>query len=485
MPSPIAGSRVWESTTHAGLGLTVTLDGALAGFRPFSDVPSADGADFYYTIAEQNGVDWEVQRGTYTASGTTLTRTDPPIASSNAGALVDFAAGTKDVFCDLPAETAPRWDSATQTFQFSLGGGALALGSDPVSGAGFSAGGIAVDPPGSDGSGYNVQAWYGTKTSDTEYDRLVMGMGPSANPELVYDWKGMSFPANHFNIDMARTLFGIVVSVPDGVGTDPGIDNISAWQLGPLQTPAVGASALYPRSVGDLGRPDFPIRTAYFGTSVVLGGPITGNAPTVPAIVFPLATGFGNDVWLQAVTAGTFANNANGLMIRGAPSGTKIQTALQIASEDYTDAGNYGGVEISSDYSLTSAFIVSGPLAGTANPFPLTVGSGNPGAGAVNIGFAFIPAESLAPGDPGRLDFFYGQNQVFYYADVAGQQQLYPATPNAVNLGAADAAWKSGYFGTSVIMPAIGPSATELMTLPAANAPGVLTNDGSGGLSWV
>jgi hypothetical protein len=46
--------------------------------------------------------DWEVGYGTYTSSGTTLSRT-AVFASSNAGALVNFGAGTKYVICTMPA----------------------------------------------------------------------------------------------------------------------------------------------------------------------------------------------------------------------------------------------------------------------------------------------------------------------------------------------------------------------------------------------
>ena len=48
---------------------------------------------------------WEVGIGTYTLSGTTLAR-NTVLDSSNAGSLVNFAAGSKDVFVAYPAERA-------------------------------------------------------------------------------------------------------------------------------------------------------------------------------------------------------------------------------------------------------------------------------------------------------------------------------------------------------------------------------------------
>jgi len=95
----ILADRVRETTTTTGTG-TVTLAGAVTGFQTFSAIGNANTT--YYTIAGQGTSEWEVGIGTYTSSGTTLSR-DTVLASSNSGSLVNFSAGTKDVFCDYPA----------------------------------------------------------------------------------------------------------------------------------------------------------------------------------------------------------------------------------------------------------------------------------------------------------------------------------------------------------------------------------------------
>lgn len=91
--------RVKETTTTTGTG-TITLAGAATGYQSFSAIGNTNST--YYTIAAQTGTEWEVGIGTYTASGTLLSR-DSVLASSNSGSLVNFSAGTKDVFCDYPA----------------------------------------------------------------------------------------------------------------------------------------------------------------------------------------------------------------------------------------------------------------------------------------------------------------------------------------------------------------------------------------------
>lgn len=95
----VVKDRVRETTTTAGTG-AVTLLGAVTGFQTFAAI--GDGNTTFYTIALQGGNEWEVGIGTYTASGTTLSR-DTVLASSNSGSLVTFSAGTKDVFVTYPA----------------------------------------------------------------------------------------------------------------------------------------------------------------------------------------------------------------------------------------------------------------------------------------------------------------------------------------------------------------------------------------------
>lgn len=97
MSGPWVYDRVKETSATTGTG-TYTLAGAAAGFRSFDAV--GDGNTCYYCA--EDGVNWEVGVGTYTASGTTLARTTV-LASSNGGSAVNWGAGTKNVFVTAPA----------------------------------------------------------------------------------------------------------------------------------------------------------------------------------------------------------------------------------------------------------------------------------------------------------------------------------------------------------------------------------------------
>jgi len=100
----IVKDRVKETTTTTGTG-TVTLAGASTGFQSFAAI--GNGNTTYYAITSGN--DYEVGLGTYTSSGTTLSRTTI-LESSNSGSAITLS-GTSDVFCTYPAEKAVVQDN--------------------------------------------------------------------------------------------------------------------------------------------------------------------------------------------------------------------------------------------------------------------------------------------------------------------------------------------------------------------------------------
>lgn len=95
----VIADRVRDTSTTTGTGTLTLANSPPTGYQSFgTGVGNANTT--YYTIVM--GSSWEVGLGTYTSSGTTLSRTTV-LASSNSGSLVNFGAGTKDVFGDYPA----------------------------------------------------------------------------------------------------------------------------------------------------------------------------------------------------------------------------------------------------------------------------------------------------------------------------------------------------------------------------------------------
>ena len=117
--------RVKETTTTTSTG-AYTLAGAVGGYQSFSVIGNANTT--YYAVT--NGTDWEVGIGTYTASGTILSR-DTILESSNSGNAVNWSAGIKEIFCTYPAERSMYVDGTTITPAISarLGFANLAQGS--------------------------------------------------------------------------------------------------------------------------------------------------------------------------------------------------------------------------------------------------------------------------------------------------------------------------------------------------------------------
>ena len=110
----VLNDRVKETTTTTGTG-TINLGGAATGFETFvAGVGNSNTT--YYCIAGQGTAEFEVGIGTVTdASPDTLSRTTI-LSSSNSDSAVDFSAGTKDVFCTLPAsKTIRESDTALNT----------------------------------------------------------------------------------------------------------------------------------------------------------------------------------------------------------------------------------------------------------------------------------------------------------------------------------------------------------------------------------
>ena len=102
----VVNDRVKETSTTTGTG-TFTLAGAVLGFETFSSAIGNTNTT-YYSIVNENG-EFEVGLGTVGAG--TLARTTI-LSSSNSDAAVNFSAGTKDVFCTLPASKAVILDSS-------------------------------------------------------------------------------------------------------------------------------------------------------------------------------------------------------------------------------------------------------------------------------------------------------------------------------------------------------------------------------------
>lgn len=128
---PTLADRVWETSTTTGTGALALL-GQESGYRNFVSALGG-GVQTTFAIVHRTLPEWEVVTGTIT-DGTpdTISRTTVH-AGSNGASLVNFSAGIKDVFCDIPASlvallnNANTW-TADQYILASLGIGTITPG---------------------------------------------------------------------------------------------------------------------------------------------------------------------------------------------------------------------------------------------------------------------------------------------------------------------------------------------------------------------
>ena len=96
----VINDRVKETTTTTGTG-TISLGGAVTGFETFG-TGIGNSNTTYYAVTLPGTAEFEVGLGTLSSDSSTIARTTI-ISSSNSDSAVDFSAGTKTIFCTIPA----------------------------------------------------------------------------------------------------------------------------------------------------------------------------------------------------------------------------------------------------------------------------------------------------------------------------------------------------------------------------------------------
>ena len=196
----VIADRVRETTTTTGTG-TITLAGAVTNFETFTSNLSNSDTTYYSIVDNTNGA-FEVGLGTFTSSGTTLARS--VIASSNSNNLVNFGAGTKDVFITVPASKIVVEDGSNNV---AIGGTVTATG---FSGSGASLTALNVSTDSTPQLGGNLD----TNSHNILIDDAHFIADENGNEQIIF--QTTSSAVNQLDVTNAATGSGPTISSTGG-----------------------------------------------------------------------------------------------------------------------------------------------------------------------------------------------------------------------------------------------------------------------------
>jgi len=201
----VLNDRVKETTTTTGTG-ALTLGGAVTGFETFG-TGIGNSNTTYYAVTLPASAEFEVGLGTLNSDSTTITRTTV-ISSSNSDSAVNFSAGTKTIFCTMPASKAVFLDAS----------GNATLGADLSVGDDLTILGGVIDFKSNSGSPASLRMY--CETSNAHYQTLQPQphSAAAANTLRLPD-SGDSGTQDLVAVDTTQTLTNKSLTAPTITGT--------------------------------------------------------------------------------------------------------------------------------------------------------------------------------------------------------------------------------------------------------------------------
>ena len=201
----VLNDRVKETTTTTGTG-TLTLAGAVTGFETFA-AGVGNSNTTYYAVTLPGTSEFEVGLGTLSSDSSTIARSTI-ISSSNSDNAVNFSAGTKTIFCTIPASKSVFLDASGNT----------TLGADLSVGDDLTVLGGVIDFKSNSGSPASLKMY--CEVSNAHFQTLQpQPHSVSASNTLRLPSSGSSDTQDLVAVDITQTLTNKTLTAPTITGT--------------------------------------------------------------------------------------------------------------------------------------------------------------------------------------------------------------------------------------------------------------------------
>ena len=201
----VLNDRVKETTTTTGTG-ALTLGGAVTGFETFG-TGIGNSNTTYYAVTLGGSAEFEVGLGTLNGDSTTITRTTV-ISSSNSDSAVNFSAGTKTIFCTIPASKSVFLDAS----------GNATLGADLSVGDDLTVEGGLIDLKSNSGSASQIKFYCEVSNAHAQTLTAQPHSAAAANTLRLPD-SGDSGTQDLVAVDTTQTLTNKSLTAPTITGT--------------------------------------------------------------------------------------------------------------------------------------------------------------------------------------------------------------------------------------------------------------------------